>query len=93
MPLYKLKPSSNFASSTVRTLEGFGIKPKSRNRNTRSDGGRRIDQQSDGESSTDDSEYVENSCPGPGTYHNEANTTSLNVKSKPTRLQFFGCLS
>jgi len=30
MPLYKLKPSSNFASSTMRTLEGFGIKPLSR---------------------------------------------------------------
>ena len=30
MPLYKLKPSSNFASSTQRTLEGFGIKPLSR---------------------------------------------------------------
>ena len=27
MPLYKLKPSANFASSTNRTLEGFGIKP------------------------------------------------------------------
>jgi hypothetical protein len=30
MPLYKLKPSSNFASGTMRTLEGFGIKPLSR---------------------------------------------------------------
>lgn len=29
MPLYKLKPSSNFASSTQRTLAGFGIKPLS----------------------------------------------------------------
>jgi len=45
------------------------------------------------ESSTDDTEYLEHAAPGPGTYHNEANATSLKIKTKPTRLQFFGSLS
>ena len=38
------------------------------------------------ESSTDDTEYLEHAAPGPGTYYNEKNATSLNIKTKPTRL-------
>ncbi|KRX01964.1 hypothetical protein PPERSA_07609 [Pseudocohnilembus persalinus] len=94
-PLYQLKQGASFASKTMRISEqrkgmiaNQFLKQKSM-ANTSIASSRTRDQ-TEFDDSDSEYEYIDDTTPGPGYYHNESVLSSIKPQTKKQKFQFFG---